>query len=105
MSDAKDDDFWRQRPGYRVQRIDYLPETDLSRPISATLRGSRSGRVISVGDAVRAEDGDLVLTMASEGAVIPSCSVTFVDDPPERCDSICEDIGAALAEALFGWLR
>ncbi len=92
MSDAKDDDFWRQRPGYRVQRLDYLP-----RPISATLRGSRSGRDISVGDAVRAEDGDL-----------PSCSVVFADDPPEPADRgvlprplVYE---AALAEALFGWL-
>ena len=43
-----------------------------------------------------AEDGDIVLTMASEDVAIPSRSVSFVFDVDPR--------EVAISEVLFGWL-
>lgn len=83
--------------GHRITAISFAPPADSSQhPPSWSLRGLRSGRTIGPGEEVTAEDGDLVLTMANKGAVIPSCSVSFVFDVDPR--------EVAISEALFGWL-
>jgi hypothetical protein len=81
---------------YRITAIPFTPAAALSAPVRATLRGSRSRRIIEIGGVLRPEDGDLELTFATEGEEIPSCAVALVLDGGEE--------ERAIAAALFGWL-